>query len=60
MKAKTQTTERVIYKGCQLPPHLVALAKKIDKQNDECGFTDFSGVDLDKLDGFHPLHAMVK
>lgn len=57
---KVQTTEKVLYKGCQLPPHLAALAQKIDKQNEQCRFTDFSEIKKEKLDDFHPLHAMVK
>lgn len=60
MTNKTQTTERVQYKGCKLPPHLAALAEKLDKQNKAFGFTDFGGADRNKLDDFHPLHAMVK
>jgi predicted mannosyl-3-phosphoglycerate phosphatase (HAD superfamily) len=60
MTNKTQTAERVQYNGCELPPHLAALAEKVDKQNKAFGFTDFSGVDRNKLDDFHPLHAMVR
>ena len=60
MKNKTPTTERVEYKGCKLPPHLAKLAEKIDKQNKAFGFTDFSSMDINKLNDFHPLHAMVK
>lgn len=59
MTNKTQTTERVIYDGVSLPPHLAKLAKKIDDQNKACGFIDYSKVDKSKLNDFHPLHAMI-
>ena len=43
-----------------LPPHLAALAKKIEADNKRHGFTDFSKIDRSKFDDFHPIHAMVR
>ena len=60
MSNKTQTDEKVLYQGCQFPPHLAALAQKIDKQNEQYGFTDFSKIKRENMDDFHPIHAMVK
>lgn len=43
----------------KLPAHLQALVEKIEAQNKQFGFTDFSKIDRSKLNDFHPLHAMI-
>lgn len=59
MTNKTFTTERELVDGVSLPPHLAKLARKIEQNNKDGGFVDYSKVDKSKLNDFHPLHAMI-
>lgn len=53
MNTKQQPTNK-------LPPHLLALVKKIEAKEKQFGIVDLYKIDASKFDDFHPIHALLR